>query len=243
MGEPRPGRLRQFLHDVPVEVELFEEGGITLHAPQRRWKDALEADSDGALHFHPVRTFRYNRYDDPLPAQWGRTHADVTLNRIDRDVLHAATEGYLTLPQGFDAARLECIYRDGFGYVALLGDEMVAISYAKAVSSWYASLHTETAPDHRQQGIGSLVTAAFMAECLTNRQTPLVSCRVANDAAATLALQLGFDEGPQHYICTEPLPPTEGNWRAEEHPPDVVPDSVLWMRTSDMVFASEGRSA
>ena len=238
MGDPRPGRLRQFLHDVPIEVDLFERDSITLHAPQMAWRTALESDSGGELTFRPVQTFRYSCHTDPLPAARQSTPPQVEVHRINRDVLTAASEGYLTLPENLEPTQLERIYRDGFGYVAIVQDELAGIAYANAVSSWYASIHTEVAHDFRQHGIGTLVTAAFMSECLSNRLTPLMSCQSENHAAAQTALKLGFEEGPAHFVCTKPLPPTEGRWRAEEHPPGIVPDSVLWMRTDDIVLSA-----
>ncbi|NDJ35196.1 MAG: GNAT family N-acetyltransferase [Chloroflexi bacterium] len=241
VGDPRPGRLRQFIADAPAEAGVFNRPDFAFFTNQSDWRDALWEDRGGDIAFYATRVFRYSRGKVATPLDEWKERALVTadVRRIDRSLLADIESGAVRLPEQFSADFFELIFKDRFGFAAVVDGWVSSAIWAHAISSWYASAFVETVQGFRRNGLATLVTAAFIDNCLQNRLTPLWSCLADNQAAAAIALKLNFEEGPPQLETDWPpfgddFVAPSGLWMKQAHPVDAMPDSVVWHRAADL---------
>lgn len=81
---------------------------------------------------------------------------------------------------------------DGFGFVAMNGDEVIGHAFSASVDGGCAELDIQTNPDYRGLGISKALIHAFIDECLNRELKPKWDCRKGNDASVALANRFGF---------------------------------------------------
>ena len=231
MGDTAQGPVRQFIKDLPSEVQVFNRERFAFFMPQIAWRDVLIEDFGGEIPIFPTRSFRYNKPSIEPVERWqaGGIRDDARVQRIDTDMLERIDRGPLHTGKAFtirgqeggEISRDELaeIARDFFGFCTIVGDEIASVASVFGLSSRYASLSIDTTMHFRRQGLATLGCIAVIEDCLERGLTPLWNCLASNEASAETAMKLGMEEGP---------PQRESQWRpAWKH---VRPSSGLWKR-------------
>lgn len=92
--------------------------------------------------------------------------------------------------------------RYGFGYAALVGDEIICWCTAEYVSSGACGIGIATVPAYEGRGVATATAAQFVAESLRRGLTPYWECVCANQGSLRVAQKAGFTqiETPQFWL-------------------------------------------
>ena len=247
MGDTAQGPVRQFIKDMPTEVEVFNRERFAFFMPQIAWGDVLAEDSGGEIQIFPTRSFRYSEASIEPVEGWQERgiRDDPRVQRIDSDMLERIDQGALKTGKAFTVRGqeggeitrrwLSTIAQDFFGFCTIVGDEIASVASVFGLSSKYASLGIDTTMPFRRQGLATLACVALIEDCLKRGLTPLWNCLASNEASAKTALKLGMEEGPpqresQWRPAWKDVAPSAGLWRRDQRLAGAQPDIVVWRR-------------
>ena len=97
MGDTAQGPVRQFIRDMPSEVEVFNREHFAFFMPRIVWGDVLIEDFGGQIPIFPTRSFRYNKPSIEPVERWQEPgiRDDARVRRIDSDMLERLDRGAL----------------------------------------------------------------------------------------------------------------------------------------------------
>ena len=88
----------------------------------------------------------------------------------------------------------EQFLKNGFGYVALDGDNVIAIAFSAAVSSEEVDIGVETDENYRYKGLAKALADKMCREVLNIGKKPVWAHAVSNEGSKHTALAVGFVE-------------------------------------------------
>ena len=88
----------------------------------------------------------------------------------------------------------EQFLKNGFGFVALDGDKVIAVAFSAAVSSDEVDIGVETDENYRHQGLAKVVTDRMCREIISQGKKPVWAHAIANEGSKYTALGVGFVE-------------------------------------------------
>jgi GNAT superfamily N-acetyltransferase len=94
----------------------------------------------------------------------------------------------------FSWSSKEQFLEKGFGYVALDGDEVIAIAFSAAVSSEEIDIGVETDEHYRHKGLAKALADKMCREVLSVGKKPVWAHAVSNEGSKNTALSVGFVE-------------------------------------------------
>jgi GNAT superfamily N-acetyltransferase len=127
---------------------------------------------------------------------------------IDRALFERAPEGIEALHDEMDGwASPELFFERAVGFCALHDGVIVSHCLTDCVSGRRAEIGVGTEPDYRRRGLGRLVSAATLAECLRRGIDDVAwHSHASNKGSIAIALGLGLVERDRHLAHSARLP-------------------------------------
>ena len=94
----------------------------------------------------------------------------------------------------FSWSSKEQFLKNGFGFVALDGDKVIAVAFSAAVSSDEVDIGVETDENYRHQGLAKVVADRMCREIISQGKKPVWAHAIANEGSKYTALGVGFLE-------------------------------------------------
>ncbi len=222
-GTPGAAALRRFIHAAPAEAGVFADlyGYVPL---TDAWTRALLDDGQGGLVAIERRGFALDAGTETATPKIGGPDGAtarpgrVVVKRIDRPLaerIDTEMRQYIKASWGSYDAFID----GGFGFCALVDDELAGVAFAIAVSARHANIDVETVAPFRRQGLALLVCRAFIDHSREQGLIPLWEADDANAASRALAHTLGFRQIAAYSQLSPPhgtkLPLSRGQWIAE----------------------------
>lgn len=88
----------------------------------------------------------------------------------------------------------EHFLKNGFGFVALDVDKVIAVAFSAAVSSDEVDIGVETDENYRHQGLAKVVADRMCREIISQGKKPVWAHAIANEGSKYTALGVGFLE-------------------------------------------------
>ena len=88
----------------------------------------------------------------------------------------------------------DAFLKNGFGYVAMDGEQFAAIAFSAAVSSEEVDIGVETNEAYRNRGLAKILSRYMIREILTLGKTPVWAHAAGNVGSMKTALGVGFRE-------------------------------------------------
>ena len=92
----------------------------------------------------------------------------------------------------FSWASKERFLKNGFGFVAMDGDKVIAVAFSAAVSSDEVDIGVETDENYRHQGLAKVVADRMCREIISQGKKPVWAHAIANEGSKYTALGVGF---------------------------------------------------
>ena len=92
----------------------------------------------------------------------------------------------------FSWSSKEQFLKNGFGFVALDGDKVIAVAFSAAVSSDEVDIGVETDENYRHQGLAKVVADRMCREIITQGKKPVWAHAITNEGSKYTALGVGF---------------------------------------------------
>lgn len=184
------------LINTTIRLRALDEG--------RRFKvRVLAAHTDEALHalFVPTPLRRYQTrfygFTQTLPdQQLPSKQAGIRFAPIERALLEQETlvhrEELVDEISGMWPSE-QRFYSDGFGYVAIVDDQIVCWCTAEFVGPARCGIGIATQPSYQRQGIATATATRVVAQALQRGLTPYWECGSTNLASQRVAEKVGFD--------------------------------------------------
>lgn len=168
-----------------------------------------ELFSDQAPLRTPLSTFAFDE------AAFYERHRDssslpgtaLTLKRLGAEELVVPENAYLTGEIKAYWGTIERFLARGSGYCVLDGGSLVSWCYVQAYGHSSQTIDIWTAPSHRRQGLGILVSEAVIRTSLEEGYTPFWICDKANTPSRRLAERLGFRYTGDIFLVDIPFAP------------------------------------
>ena len=198
-GQGRGGfnqQLRQLIMTevIPAHRSVGQEFLSLFSFPESYAEELEELFSDQLPLRTPLSTFSFDR--DLFQARHGTFEgpegSSVALKKLGKEELASPENEYVASEVLAYRGTIERFLRDGAGYCALDGENLVSWCYVQAYGHGSQTLDIWTAPTHRRQGLGTLVAAAVIEASLSDGYAPFWICDKANLASRKLAERLGF---------------------------------------------------
>ncbi|MBQ4898242.1 GNAT family N-acetyltransferase [Paenibacillus sp. Marseille-P2973] len=84
--------------------------------------------------------------------------------------------------------------RNGFGYAAVIGNEIVGVCYSSFVTNDTHAIGIETVSSFQSKGVGTHLASLLTEEIYRNGFTPYWDCSLDNEPSKKLAERLGFTQ-------------------------------------------------
>ena len=94
----------------------------------------------------------------------------------------------------FSWSSKEQFLENGFGYVAMDGDRVVAIAFSAAVSSDEVDVGVETDENYRHKGLAKALADIMCREIVSTGRKPVWAHAISNEGSKHTALSVGFAE-------------------------------------------------
>lgn len=94
----------------------------------------------------------------------------------------------------FSWSSKEHFLKNGFGFVALDVDKVIAVAFSAAVSSDEVDIGVETDENYRHQGLAKVVADRMCREIISQGKKPVWAHAIANEGSKYTALGVGFLE-------------------------------------------------
>ncbi|MCR4584307.1 MAG: GNAT family N-acetyltransferase [Lachnospiraceae bacterium] len=118
-------------------------------------------------------------------------HTDLRIEKIDASNIKAI-QGRI-IP-AFSWESDDAFLKNGFGYVAMDGEQFAAIAFSAAVSSEEVDIGVETNEAYRNRGLARILAKYMIREIMANGKTPVWAHAAGNTASMKTALGVGFKE-------------------------------------------------
>ena len=118
-------------------------------------------------------------------------NTDLKIERIN-DSNIKAIQGRIIPAFSWDSD--EAFLKNGFGYVAMDGEQFAAIAFSAAVSSEEVDIGVETNEAYRNRGLAKIVARYMIREILNIGKIPVWAHAAGNTASMKTALGVGFKE-------------------------------------------------
>ncbi len=92
----------------------------------------------------------------------------------------------------FSWSSKEQFLENGFGFVALDGNKVIAVAFSAAVSSDEVDIGVETDENYRHQGLAKVVADRMCREIISQGKKPVWAHAIANEGSKYTALGVGF---------------------------------------------------
>jgi len=230
LGKPtHDSPLRPFIADLPSETGIFSPDYLAYFAPDKQWRDVIEADSTYEMEWFDAYAFRYEKTIAPdFPP-----NNDIIIQQVTPDIAQAIQDGTYQATENLAEVKYDVVAKHGYGFVAIHGNMIASICEALWLSDSHLSISVDTHPDFRHRGLATQTSSALIAYCLKNNITVLWNSVAHNQASIATARKLGFAE---HRIQAEsqwqPYRPKKilstGKWVSSTRNDNVI----VWQRLS-----------
>ena len=92
----------------------------------------------------------------------------------------------------FSWSSKEQFLKNGFGFVVLNGDKVIAVAFSAAVSSDEVDIGVETDENYRHQGLAKVVADRMCREIISQGKKPVWAHAITNEGSKYTALGVGF---------------------------------------------------
>ena len=92
----------------------------------------------------------------------------------------------------FSWSSKEQFLKNGFGFVVLDGDKVIAVAFSAAVSSEEVDIGVETDENYRHHGLAKIVADRMCREIISQGKKPVWAHAIANEGSKYTALGVGF---------------------------------------------------
>ena len=145
------------------------------------------------LHKTNSRFYAFRRQSLPEIPNFGLE--DVEYRKIDANFLEKGDYEniqYMQAEVDWMWSSRDRFREDGFGYAALLKENIVCWCTAEYVSETKCGIGIETIPTYQNKGIATATTARFVDFCLRHNITPHWECETHNKSSIRVAEKVGF---------------------------------------------------
>ena len=165
--------------------------------PNDKWKAYVENHLGNKLMKKTRTVFSTKRLDiEHLNKLKAKIPTGYKVAKLNNELIDSFYD-MLTQQYSYYYDTIERFKKDGFGFCALKGDEIVAVAATHIPHYKQAfEVQIDTHPDHRRKGLATLVGAHLVAYSIENGYTPVWD--TFNKESAALALKLGYTE-PREY--------------------------------------------
>jgi len=175
--------------------DLFQIAPIFYVTPQNEaWRRVLESEFSTRIAILPFTDFSSVALDPSYLARLVQAiHPDFELKRLDKRL---AEQLPLDIGNEFffeNFQSVEDFLSRGIGYCITHRGRIVSAATSMAKSRTAMDIEIETTTDYQRQGLGTVVGAKLVLQCLEQRVEP--RWLAANIASEKLAMKLGFVRG------------------------------------------------
>jgi RimJ/RimL family protein N-acetyltransferase len=184
--------VTDFIRDAPLEAVVWANfyGFVAVDAP---WNEHLRTLHLG-LETIGRRTFRFDPEHIDMVRGWSdRVPDGLSIVPLTAELAEMADR---EMPEiiGMFWSGYQGFAENGFGVLALDGEQPVSTTYAVAVGAGEANIGVMTVPDYRRRGLAKLCSQACIEMAYERDLVATWDCDEPNVASARLALEIGFTE-------------------------------------------------